>query len=166
MYYPYRQYAYPHEQESVQVGRYQMIFHWNRLNWSFPDEAVKQQFEVNQFWKKAMPAGIKQDQQGNYYVSVPRWAHGIPATMNRIVMKDGEPLLDAFPSWEWNTPGNVAVLQSVLGYEIDEYNRMWILDQGKIAYAPSPEGSQKLVVWDLNTNRLLDSILIPNEIAP
>ena len=62
--------------------------------------------------------------------------------------------------------GNVHVLQSVLGYEIDEINRMWLLDQGKIAYAPSPEGSQKLIVWDLNTNRMIDSIIIPNEIAP
>ena len=40
-------------------------------------------------------------------------------------------------------------LQSVLGYEIDEHNRMWILDQGKIAYNPSPEESQKLIIWDL-----------------
>ncbi len=74
--------------------------------------------------------------------------------------------MEAFPSWEWNQAGNVHVLQSVLGYEIDEYNRMWLLDQGKIAYAPSPEGSQKLIVWDLNTNRMIDSIIIPNEIAP
>ncbi|MCL6458459.1 MAG: SMP-30/gluconolactonase/LRE family protein, partial [Gorillibacterium sp.] len=59
----------------------------------------------------------------------------------------------------------VHTLQSVLGYEIDEFNRMWLLDQGKIAYAPSPEGSQKLIVWDLSTNQLLDSIIIPNEIA-
>ena len=42
---------------------------------------------------------------------------------------------------------------------------MWILDEGKINYNPSPEGSQKLVIWDLNTNKLLDSIVIPNEIA-
>ncbi|MDQ0877054.1 sugar lactone lactonase YvrE [Paenibacillus sp. V4I3] len=145
---------------------YKMICHWNRLDWNFPNPGMKQEFETNQFWKKAMPAGVKVDHQGNYYVSVPRWAHGIPATMNRIVVRDGKPLLEAFPSWDWNKAGNVQALQSVLGYEIDEYNRMWLLDQGKIAYAPSPEGSQKLVIWDLNTNKLLDSIVIPNEIAP
>ncbi|WP_245252323.1 major royal jelly family protein [Paenibacillus sediminis] len=126
---------------------------------------MKQQFEVNQYWKQSMPAGIKVDQQGNYYVSVPRWAQGIPSTMNRIVVKNGKPLLEAFPSWEWNKAGDVKVLQSVLGYEIDENNRMWLLDQGKIAYNPSPDGSQKLVIWDLNKNKLIDSIKIPNEIA-
>ncbi|WP_424769417.1 L-dopachrome tautomerase-related protein [Paenibacillus sp. sgz302251] len=142
-----------------------MLYHWNHLDWNFADPSMKRDFEANQYWKQAMPAGIKVDKEGNYYVSVPRWAQGIPATMNKILMKDGKPLLEAFPSWEWNKAGDVTKLQSILGYEIDEKNRMWILDQGKIAYNPSPDGSQKLVIWDLNTNKLIDSIKIPNEIA-
>lgn len=178
--YPYLQHAYQHphpyqrdpyrlryffQDEKGKIGRYQILFHWNHLDWNFPNLRMKQVFEANRYWRHAMPAGIKVDQQGNYYVSVPRWAEGIPSTMNRIVIKNGKPLLEAFPSWEWNKAGNPGVLQSVLGYEIDENNRMWLLDQGKIAYAPSREGSQKLVIWDLNTNQLIDSIKIPNEIA-
>ncbi|MCL6459434.1 MAG: hypothetical protein K6T85_15660, partial [Gorillibacterium sp.] len=84
-----------------------MIFHWNRLDWDFPDLGMRQDFETKQDWKKAMPAGVKVDQQGRYYVSVPRWANGIPSTMNRIMIKDGKPLLEAFPSWEWNQAGAV-----------------------------------------------------------
>jgi sugar lactone lactonase YvrE len=160
---PYRN---NHYKQETRGDRYEMVLHWNHLDWDFPNNIMKEQFEANQNWRRAMPAGIKVDQQGNYYCSVPRWAHGIPSTMNRIIIKNGKPLLDAFPSWEWNEAGNSQILQSVLGYEIDEFNRMWILDQGKIAFDPSPPGSQKLVVWDLNTNSLIESILIPDEIAP
>jgi sugar lactone lactonase YvrE len=160
--YPFRQYF---QTLSSRIGKYKLIFHWNHLNWNFPNEQMMKEFYENQYWKKCIPAGVKVDQQGNYYVSVPRLAHGIPATMNRIVMKNGKPLLEAFPNWEWNNPEIVNALRSVLGYEIDEYNRMWILDQGKIAYEPSPEGSQKLVIWDLNRDQLIDSIVIPNEIV-
>lgn len=145
---------------------YQMLLSWNRLDWDFPDVNMKHQFEINQYWKHAIPVGVKVDQQGIFYVSVPRWAQGIPATMNRIILKEGKPLLSAFPNWEWNKAGNPKVLQSVMGYEIDEFNRMWILDQGKIAYAPSAPGSQKLIIWDLNSNKMIDSIEIPDEIAP
>lgn len=145
---------------------YKVICHWSRLDWHFPNAVMKEEFETNQCWKKAMPAGVKVDHQGQYYVSVPRLSQGIPATMNRIVVKDGKPLLEAFPSWDFNKVGDKNALQSVLGYEIDEYNRMWLLDQGKIAYESSPEGSQKLVIWDLNRNSLIDAIDIPDEIAP
>lgn len=145
--------------------RSQMVFHWSRLDWRFPNLKMKEEFEAQQYWKKAILVGVKVDRQGHYYACVPRPAPGIPATMNRIIVQDGKPLLEAFPSWEWNQAGNVRAMRSIQGYEIDELNRIWLLDQGKIAYAPSPEGSQKLLVWDLNTRRMIDVIPIPDEIA-
>ncbi|MCM3783512.1 major royal jelly family protein [Neobacillus mesonae] len=147
-------------------GQHEIMYHWNHLDWNFADPAMEQEFDEQQHWKQALPAGIKTDQAGNTYVSVPRRAEGIPATMNKIVMEDGKPLLEAFPDWNWNEEGNPNALQHVLGYEIDEQNRMWMLDQGHLNGAPSQDGAQKIVIWDLTKDKLVDSIPIPHEIAP
>ncbi|WP_062231314.1 hypothetical protein [Fictibacillus sp. FJAT-27399] len=71
---PFRQYpsqpfsyqpSYNPQQDLSKFGRYRMVFHWYLLNWDFIDQKI----EVNQYWKNCMPAGIKVDQQENYYVS-------------------------------------------------------------------------------------------------
>jgi sugar lactone lactonase YvrE len=112
-----------------------------------------------------MPAGFKTDADGNYYLSVPRWPKGIPATVNKVVVVDGKPMLTAYPSWEMNKIGDPNSLQSVLGWEIDELGRAWFLDQGHIEGAPCIEGAQKIVCWDLKKNELVESIPVPKEIA-
>ena len=147
------------------IGDYEVLIQWRHLEWLFQDEAMKKEFYEKEYWKGAMPAGFKVDQDGNYYLSVPRWVLGIPATVNKIVMVDGKAMLDAYPSWEMNKVGDSAALQSVLGWEIDEFNRAWFLDQGHVNGAPCKEGDQKLVCWDITKNELIESVPVPTEIA-
>jgi sugar lactone lactonase YvrE len=147
------------------VGDYEILFHWNRLDWLFADETVRAEFYQKECWKGAMPAGVKTDRDGNWYMSVPRWAPGIPATVNKIKIVDGKAMLTAYPSWEMNRIGDPNALQSVLGWEIDEKNRAWFLDQGHIEGAPCIEGAQKIVCWDIARNELVESVPIPHEIA-
>jgi len=147
------------------VGDYEILFNWSRLDWIFQDKQMASEFYAKEYWKGAMPAGFKVDRAGNYYLSVPRWVPGIPATVNKIEVVDGKAKLSAYPSWEMNEIGNPGALQSVLGWEIDELNRAWFLDQGHIAGQPCVEGAQKIVCWDLTKNELVDSIPVPTEIA-
>lgn len=147
------------------VGDCQVLYRWNRLEWQFSDAETARAFEEEAYWKGAMPAGFKVDRDGNHYLSVPRWAPGIPATVNKVVSVNGKALLEPYPSWEMNQRGNVAALQSVLGWEIDELNRAWFLDQGHIEGAPCEDGAQKLVCWDIDSNELIKSIPIPTGIA-
>lgn len=146
-------------------GEYEILFHWNHLDWIFPNEAQKAAFEQGKYWKGAMPAGFKLDRAGNCYLSVPRWAPGIPATVNKIEVVDGKAMLTPYPSWEMNEIGNPAALQSVLGWEIDENNVAWFLDQGHIEDQPCLDGAQKLVAWDITHNALIGSYKMPDEIA-
>lgn len=81
------------------------------------------------------------DKTGNYYVSLPRWRKNVPATFGKVVFgDDGHFLVSPYPNWETNRLGNPDNLVSVLGFEIDSNNILWILDQGKYegkAAAPS-----------------------------
>jgi len=150
---------------SKKIGDCEILFHWSHLDWLFPNDEMKAEFYAKEYWKGAMPAGVKVDHDGNYYVSVPRWAPGIPATVNKIQVVDGKPKLTAYPSWDMNKIGDPNALQSVLGWEIDEENRAWFLDQGHIEGAPCVEGAQKIVCWDITKNELVTLIPIPHEIA-
>ena len=150
---------------SKKIGDYEILFHWSRLDWLFEDEEMKAEFYEKEYWKGAMPAGVKIDANGSFYVSVPRWAPGIPATVNKIEVLNGKPILSAYPSWAMNKINEPNALQSVLGWEMDEANRAWFLDQGHIEGAPCVDGAQKIVCWDINSNSLVDSIKVPNEIA-
>ena len=64
-----------------------------------------------------------------------------------------------------NKIGDPNALQSVLGWEIDENNKAWFLDQGHIEGAPCIDGAQKIVCWDLTRNELVESVKIPDAIA-
>ncbi len=147
------------------IGEYEILFHWGRLDWLFEDQQMKTEFYEKQYWKGAMPAGVKIDANGNFYVSVPRWAPGIPSTVNRIEVVNGKAVLSAYPSWKANKIGDPNALQSVLGWEIDESNRAWFLDQGHIEGAPCIDGAQKIVCWDMTSNSLVDSIKVPSEVS-
>jgi len=147
---------------------YEAYISWAHLDWIFPagvDSSSYKGANGQEYWKGAMPAGFKLDAQGNEYLCVPRWAPGIPGTLNKIVKKDGKALLTPYPSWDMNKEGDAKALQSVLGFEIDEKGIMWIIDQGHVNGAPSIEGSQKLVAWDVANEKLVDSIVVPDTIA-
>lgn len=151
----------------------------------------------------SMLAGIKVSQSGDIFVSVPRWKNknggaysrkiskspliGVPATISKLVNVDGQTLLQPYPSWEMNQVklnnqshlqiGDPNAIQSVLGFEIDSKNVLWVLDQGKVGgEAAIPglnsnslsnlKGSIKLLLFDLNSDTLLQKYVFSEEEAP
>jgi sugar lactone lactonase YvrE len=56
-------------------------------------------------------------------------------------------------------------LLSVQALTVDAQDRLWILDTAKVGQAPITPGTPKLVAVDLNTNRVVQTITFPPEIA-
>ena len=83
----------------VYFGSCEIIYEWKIMKYDW--EGIGEDEEL---WKQeglyieenCILAGIKQ-WKDTIYVTIPRWAPGVPATLNRIVEVNGEPLLLPFP---------------------------------------------------------------------
>lgn len=153
--------------QAQEMQQPELVHAWTKLDWTFPDDASRRAYEANKIYEKATLAGLAIDNSGVFYVTAPRWLDArVPAPLNTVVIRDGKPLLQPFPSAAMNDPRNPAAFQSVLGIKIDARNRLWALDMGWIAGRDATaQGAQKLVVIDLNTGRELRRYLIPDTVA-
>lgn len=132
----------------------EVVAEWNRLAYDLGDAAAEKAYDDAQTWKKALLHGVKVDSKGTIYVTTARWGgKEVPATLSKLVKKDGQWKLQPFPSKEMNDVANPKGLKAVLGFEIDRNDVMWILDQGHVAGAPSAPGDEKLVGWDLKAGK-------------
>ena len=120
--------------------------------------------------KKCMPAGIKLSKNGTIFVSFPRWFDDVYATFAKYNKEKNA--FEPWPSTEMNRiynsseypDSNSSGLNSVLGFEIDDEDHLYILDQGKIMNNTAEPGSIKLMKFNLN-GELLDEYLFDSILA-
>ena len=116
-------------------------------------------------------AGVKV-WRNEYYVTVPRWRPGVPITLGKVVLsKNGtHPLVQAYPSFEYQTINNPSSFQFIQSMEIDTRGWMWILDVGRLNLLDSPAlqtaGVPKLVIWDIDNNCSVREYIFPNNVLP
>ncbi|MFE7842804.1 L-dopachrome tautomerase-related protein [Streptomyces sp. NPDC057474] len=119
---------------------------------------------VARFWG-AMPTGVTVSRRGRVFVNFPRWGDDVPFTVGEL--RGGKPV--AYPDAEVNREDASDLaghFQSVQSVVLDPAGRLWILDTGSPLFAPSSYGGPKLVAVDLHTNRIIQKILFPPEVAP
>ncbi|KAH0560530.1 hypothetical protein KQX54_005529 [Cotesia glomerata] len=90
---------------------------------------------------------------------------GVPASLTTISGKigGGGPLLKPYPNWSWARKGDCNSITSVFRVAIDECDRLWVLDTGKINeehVCPA-----QLLAFDLKTDILIKRVKIPRDIA-
>jgi sugar lactone lactonase YvrE len=153
---------------ALSFGAPTLRYAWTRSMWRFRTAAERQAYLRHKVYAKAPLHGVKVDAQGRVYVSMARILDGrVPASLNRIDMVKGRPVLTPFPSWAANRLGQAGALQNVLGFDIDSRNHLWALDMGFAPGTPRAlgEAEQKVVVYDLNTGLELARYPIPASVA-
>ncbi|MEH2213171.1 L-dopachrome tautomerase-related protein [Nostoc sp.] len=112
----------------------------------------------------AMPTGVTVSHQGRIFVNFPKWGDEVEFTVAEI--RDGRPV--AYPNEEINrtNPDNLAeTLVSVQSVVVDPRARLWILDTGSPMFQPTQYGGPKLVCVDLTSDRVIKTILFPQDVA-
>jgi sugar lactone lactonase YvrE len=112
----------------------------------------------------SMPTGVTVSRAGRIFLSYPRWEDVVQFTVAELI--DGMPV--PFPDIDINrldtsTPGRSLV--SVQSVVIDPADRLWLLDTGSLNFGPPLPGGPKLVAVDLTTNRVVQTIAFPSDVA-
>ena len=113
-----------------------------------------------------MLAGIKLSKNGTIFCSFPRWYDNVTATFAKY--NSEEKIFEPWPSLEENQrylSESSSGINSVLGFEIDMDDNLYILDQGKINGSAAKEGSIKVIQYSLETGNKLREYIFDESIA-
>ncbi len=123
-----------------------------------------------------MPTGVTVSHSGRIFVNFPRWGDDVPFTVAELV--HGQAV--AYPSseindWPGRTKPNPNAFEDrqadqthfvgVQSVVVDPTDRLWILDTGAPLLKNIVPDGPKLVCIDLETNRVVKTILLPAEVA-
>ncbi len=112
----------------------------------------------------AMPTGVTVSHQGRIFVNFPKWGDDVKFTVAE--WRDDQ--FVAYPNESFNQtqPDNLAAaLVSVQSVVVDPRDRLWILDTGSPMFQPTQPGGPKLVCVDLTNDRVIKTILFPQDVA-
>ncbi|XP_033231028.1 major royal jelly protein 1-like isoform X2 [Belonocnema kinseyi] len=100
---------------------------------------------------------------GRMFVAVPKNKGGV-STLNTVSDKNGAggPLLKPYPDWKWHSRKDCIGIYSAYRVQIDQCNRLWLLDSGIESFSVRKCPAQ-LLMFDLSSDKLQLRISIPNE---
>jgi sugar lactone lactonase YvrE len=131
---------------------------------TLPSDKPVGTLELVASFEGSMPTGVTVAPNGRVFVNYPRWGDPVPFTVAEI--RGGKAA--AYPDENVNRldparPKETFVsVQSVVA---DAKNRLWVLDTGSVKFAPVVPGGAKLVGVDLATNKIVQTIVFPPEVA-
>ena len=120
--------------------------------------------EVVHTFTGAMPTGVTVSRRGRVFVNFPRWGDDVDATVAEL--RDGT--CQPYPDRAWNTPSGIddaGAFVSVQSVVVDPADRLWVLDTGSPMFQPTRTGGPKLVQIDLDTDTVVQSIVLAPEVA-
>ncbi|KYQ52168.1 Protein yellow [Trachymyrmex zeteki] len=146
----------------------ELVYAWSMVDFEFDsiDARDKAIFEGDYIAENNLPLGLGV-WRDKVFITLPKWKTGIPVTLATVprYSKTRSPKLKPYPNWRWNKPENCESLTSVFRVQVDECNRLWVLDSGKTELATRSEQvcPPTIYIFDLLTDTLIRKYILPNE---
>ncbi|XP_046466135.1 yellow-h isoform X1 [Neodiprion pinetum] len=146
----------------------EQIYSWRTVDFEFDSELSRQRaIDAGHYeLENALPLGIE-IWKDKIFLTLPRWKKGIPATLATIprYSREKSPKLRPYPNWAWHDPENCAGLTSVFRVQVDQCDRLWVLDSGQTDIMSDPQQvcPPELFIFDLKTDRLLKKYTLPKK---
>lgn len=136
------------------------------VNYTFQTEAEYNNYMLNKLYENHMPVGIKINSKGKMFVAVPRLKSNVYSTLNTLEGYSSDKViqLSPYPSLSENDIANPNGLKSVMGFEIDLDDNLWVLDMGTIA-GVRQAGTAKLRKYN-SKGKLVTDYPLDNYIQP
>jgi|SRR5208337_331894 len=145
-----------------------LLYFLSEIGWSqdlAKDHAIGK-LEVVATFSGPMPTGVTVANNGRIFVNFPKWGDNVEYTVAEV--KDGTTIpypnadINRYKSGD-NQANKLVSVQSVV---VDPGgNRLWILDTGSIGFGPTSFGGPKLIAIDLNTGKVIKTIMFPSDVA-
>lgn len=141
-----------------------VAFRWKQMDYEWPEGLNDSRRQAPLYQQKNnLPLGLEVAGD-RLFITVPRWKHGVPATLNYVWLNDSResPPLNPFPSWSAHE-SNPPEIVSTFRVRADRCNRLWVLDSGMTDALDNPEAltPPTLLVYDLTNDSLLRKYVIP-----
>ncbi len=141
-----------------------------------PTDKVVGNLETVATFNGPMPTGVTVSRSGRIFVNFPRWGDDVPFTVAEMVkgkavaypnaqVNDWGGRTKPNPNAYLNEADNQKHFVSVQSVVVDPEDRLWVLDTGAPLLKNVVPGGAKLVCIDLQTNRIVKTILLPPETA-
>jgi len=145
-----------------------VVYEWKYIDYLWESAEQKNNAIAGKSYdhKQIFTIDVQEVPDGRVFVTTPAFnPNAVPATLSTVSDKigPGGPLLKPYPNWQWHNSRNCKGMISVWRVALDECDRLWILDSGKIG--DEQVCPAQLLIFDIRSNELKKRITIPNDIS-
>ncbi|XP_076248993.1 yellow-h [Calliopsis andreniformis] len=146
----------------------ELVYAWSTVDFTYNsiearDSAI---YDGEYIAENNLPLGLE-IWRDKVFITLPKWRDGIPATLATVPKhsKTKSPKLSPYPDWGWHQSGNCEGLTSVFRVQVDECDRLWVLDSGKVDVGKSPKQvcPPAIVIFNLITDTPIRKYIIPED---